>query len=941
MESIHTLQLCVCRTRYPLVQWIHSYFACVFTRLSYILHYCCYCLLIWFSVMIVCSLRRHIFLASFFLSHGSPLLVPSAFAMDSSYDYIGPSSSKTHRSVCLIDTLSLFEDPTILPGTVEGNLLIENVRHLYHNGSIIIRKYAERLGQVFPQSPESIPEEGIKLSEKFFKASLAYKNFLSAKGNKKKGEQIKILTQMVVDGNIHALYLFQKAYNSNLITLESVKQTKIIKNITNIETLYEKCKPDEKLPVKFLSYLYPENILKFRTLEQRKHQSMFLDRRSVQCEQKQKTLEDFQKALNAFHFNYKENPKNIGSIALELAHNHPQQVFWTHLAVENGMKEGCVILGRFYNSQLPVSLTQGLNGFQKSCLDFSRYYASKILENDLKPSKEIGEILYENGRRFYFGSYMEKKDFSKARTYWEEAAKQGNASAQYHFAFVLRNGEGGEIDLKNSRKYNKLAAKQGHKKAQYDYAYMCFNGEGGKVKHPKAREYNTLSAKQGDTDAQCFLAFMCEYGKGGDIDLPTAFNNYKLAAKQGHKGAEHQYARMLSDGIVVERNETKARKYYERSAKQGNTLALQILATMQYHGVGGEKNLSDALTSFKQLADQEHLKEAQYAYALMRIKGEGAERSLPDALKYSRLAAEQGEPDALFLFHYIEETVSDLSEKNRLVAEKNRQISENNRLMSDIDREINRLKKFQQVLKEELNHTTTPDSTNHEDEVRERNFEEKPLDSDVEIEFPRLESITPDLSDDEEKLDQYDQENAQRIFEFRVKKRTQKQAQKEAAAKTRHTLTVKEKEYRQTPEASGLKIDFLSEKVKSKVESKTLEFVKAIFGQGKINTFSNKAAKAAFKDLGCDIGKGNGENSTLVSFPLDLKKNREMKFQYEKLKERHLQEVNLNVLQKQEEKTKYHNPHGHGDNNLYNALKPHLKRFLLSINKTPETLQVR
>ena len=105
----------------------------------------------------------------------------------------------------------------------------------------------------------------------------------------------------------------------------------------------------------------------------------------------------------------------------------------------------------------------------------------------------------------------------------------------------------------------------------------------------------------------------------------------------------------------------------------------------------------------------------------------------------------------------------------------------------------------------------------------------------------------------------------------------------------------------------------------------------AIFGQGKINTFSNDDAKRAFADLGCKVENKKGENSTKLSY--DLGGDRRMGLNY--------QEIDDHEGLEKEQKAKYHNPHGHGDSNLYNALKPHLKRFLLSINKTPETLQVK
>jgi hypothetical protein len=158
-------------------------------------------------------------------------------------------------------------------------------------------------------------------------------------------------------------------------------------------------------------------------------------------------------------------------------------------------------------------------------------------------------------------------------------------------------------------------------------------------------------------------------------------------------------------------------------------------------------------------------------------------------------------------------------------------------------------------------------------------------------------------------LDQYDQLNAIEHMELKEKK----QAQKEAAARTQHTLTVKGRDI--DPEFLTIEMPALSPQ-KSDVDYETLSLVKTIFGQGdvKISTFSNTAAKQAFADLGCSVGNKEGENSTQVTFTTE----------------------NNRVIT-----LKYHNPHGHGDNTLYDALRHYLKRFLVSIKKTPETLQVR
>ena len=131
----------------------------------------------------------------------------------------------------------------------------------------------------------------------------------------------------------------------------------------------------------------------------------------------------------------------------------------------------------------------------------------------------------------------------------------------------------------------------------------------------------------------------------------------------------------------------------------------------------------------------------------------------------------------------------------------------------------------------------------------------------------------------------------------------QKEAQRVALTQTRQTLTVTREDYDQTCKGFEIKMRQSNELEKSDVKYETLEFVKTIFGQGvqKINAFTNTSAQQAFADLGCEVKPKPGKNSTALSF--NLGESRVMKF-------------------------KWDNPHGHGDDNLYNELKPYMRRFL-------------
>src|SRR6185437_3794781 len=103
----------------------------------------------------------------------------------------------------------------------------------------------------------------------------------------------------------------------------------------------------------------------------------------------------------------------------------------------------------------------------------------------------------------------------------------------------------------------------------------------------------------------------------------------------------------------------------------------------------------------------------------------------------------------------------------------------------------------------------------------------------------------------QEELEQYKQENKKIHAELRAKK----QLQKEAAARTRHTLRVNKKDYDATCTNFVMKLDSPKEQKKSTVKYETLEFVKTIYAQGtrKMNSFREIEAQKAFADLGCIV----------------------------------------------------------------------------------------
>ena len=77
---------------------------------------------------------------------------------------------------------------------------------------------------------------------------------------------------------------------------------------------------------------------------------------------------------------------------------------------------------------------------------------------DAAAQYELG-VLYSNGEGV-------KRDYTKAKEYFELAAAQNYANAQFALGYFYAHAKGVEEDNDKARKYFKLAAAQGHKPAQ-------------------------------------------------------------------------------------------------------------------------------------------------------------------------------------------------------------------------------------------------------------------------------------------------------------------------------------------------------------------------------------------------------------------------------------------------------------------------------------------
>ena len=98
--------------------------------------------------------------------------------------------------------------------------------------------------------------------------------------------------------------------------------------------------------------------------------------------------------------------------------------------------------------------------------------------------------------------------------WYQKAAQQGDAEAQFNLGVMYKNGDGVTQDYEKAVEWYQKAADQGYASAQFNLGVMYKNGDGVTQDYEKAVEWYQKAAQQGDAQAQFNLGEMYRRGHG-------------------------------------------------------------------------------------------------------------------------------------------------------------------------------------------------------------------------------------------------------------------------------------------------------------------------------------------------------------------------------------------------------------------------------------------
>ena len=233
-----------------------------------------------------------------------------------------------------------------------------------------------------------------------------------------------------------------------------------------------------------------------------------------------------------------------------------------------------------------------------------------------------------------------------AKTY--ERAQDDEAEAQNTIGRAYARGDGLAKSRSRARKWFERAARQGHPVAQYNL-YLLLTGSSDAGDSDRAEAVIWLKAAA-DRDWMLAQFRLAERYRDGGPDIPRnmqkAAQLYKAAAMQGYPPAQYNIGRLYEDGRGVDTDQSTAFAWFLKAARAGVADAQVKVGTAYQRGRGVEQDPSESFRWFERAALR-NSRIAQYNLSALYALGKGVDKNLVRACAWSEMAARQGLPKAI------------------------------------------------------------------------------------------------------------------------------------------------------------------------------------------------------------------------------------------------------------------------------------------------------
>ncbi len=251
--------------------------------------------------------------------------------------------------------------------------------------------------------------------------------------------------------------------------------------------------------------------------------------------------------------------KNLADIYYEgnfVDEDYAEALQYYQKAAEQGLSAAKTCLGLLYENGY------GVEADAQRAFD---YYTEAAEDGDAAGMYNLG--------RCYFNGIVVERDAAEALEYFTEAAEAGSVDAMCVLGDIYDEGNeelGIEVDLKQSFYWYNEAAKNGQAQAQFNVAKCYENGKGTKKNRPKALTWYKKAAEQGHCAAMNDIGIYYAQGVVVERDYAEAFKWFKRAAEdESYAGALYNLARCYREGYGTKKNIKEADRLTALAAALG------------------------------------------------------------------------------------------------------------------------------------------------------------------------------------------------------------------------------------------------------------------------------------------------------------------------------------------------------------------------------------
>jgi TPR repeat protein len=194
-----------------------------------------------------------------------------------------------------------------------------------------------------------------------------------------------------------------------------------------------------------------------------------------------------------------------------------------------------------------------------------------------------------------------EKDLSEALLWYERAAEQGDANAQFMLGKMHAAGQGVEQDLPQAYVWMNMAASAGHREAQEEAKRLTT-----RVSPDEVFGAVFQRADGGSVSAQFLLGILYANGEGTPKDPAQSLRWWRRAAEQGHAVAQFNLAVLYANGDAGVQDFAEALRWYREAAGRGDANAQLNLGGMYLNGQGVALDRAKAWAWFSLASAQGH-----------------------------------------------------------------------------------------------------------------------------------------------------------------------------------------------------------------------------------------------------------------------------------------------------------------------------------------------